>query len=416
MEKELLKFDKKDCIINFDEFREILNSSKTELKENYIEYLIFKMKTAIAEDENRLLKIEYLNYQPLKEILQEINIKDKKEEKNNDEEEENEESSLDEEDLMDGIDKIQFKMQKSNEEDDVENSLDIFNSITNFNNFTAENNKENLKPKISTIIDKNIEQNVLVHSSTHKNDNFKDYDYKNGIEYNNSTLSNFNQTNEIDLECNNVEIKTNHSLSKIAHSSSKFQENEINKKELEDFEISLEDFKKRNEKIFYSIAKYLISNKRKVSDLFDYIENNNMNEDEKVIIEKPQGGVLIRSEEFFSILESMDIDFDMEDQYCIILKLSSEEAEYSGGSYIEIDKLKDEMMNYGVFDESEDLESINNQNNKKYTNNFYVEKNEVKEKSEANQNNKDKTINNSNYSLDLKNVKSNEEFNDDNIS
>ena len=118
--------------------------------------------------------------------------------------------------------------------------------------------------------------------------------------------------------------------------------------EIDNIEITIEEYNKRNELTLYKIAEYLLSNESYIGILFDSLKHEVK---------------IIDSDEFFKLLSELNIELDAIDKYCILLKLGNSDNE----GFIDIEKLKDEMSNYGIIEKSS--ETVNN-NYKKYTNNY----------------------------------------------
>lgn len=260
LEKEFKKYDsEKKGLISFENLREVINKLDIQLKDNYIEYLIYKMKVNIPEEVVK--KMDFLEYFSVLKLL-----KDRKNQKidcvdyenSNDEQQNNDNSSLDEEDLKAGLD---------------------FNSVLSKN----ESKENNITEKIE-----------------------KEYSILN-------------------KEGNN--LKENQYNSSKSHENHK--ENEENE-EKDDIEISVNEFNTRNEKVLYTIADYLLKNKLFVSNLFS-----------------KDSQIQISSHSFFDLLSKINIKLDTLDQLCLLIKLGDGESE---GDFININKLKEEMTNYGIIE------------------------------------------------------------------
>ena len=322
-----------ECIITFDELRELLEKFDLKIKDSYIEYLIFLLKHKLAEDETRKIKIEYMNYLPLIDLL----AKDVKETDNND-------SSINEDDLLENIDTLAFnKMKKSAYIKDILPSKEEYG----FNNYI---------PDLSQV------KNVYNPADDEEEDN----DLNKNIDE--EALEQLNK--EIDDE--EKQLTKVSKGNKISESLKK-SHSKLN----DEFEISIKEFTKTNEKILEQIAEYMIKNKTSISKVFG-------NEKQT------------QAESFLKIIEEvLNLKLEINQQYCILLLLSEDDEDS-----ISLQKLIDEMTNYGVFEQN--VESVKNQH-KQYTNKFFV--------NEENQKNKDiiHEKEESNYSLELKNIEDNED-------
>lgn len=333
IDKCLKKLDKsKKGYITFDQLREFLNELNIELKESYVEYLIYKLKLKLAEDEEKEEKLNYLSYSPLIQMLNEFKFE------NNNEEDE---SSIDEEDLKENLNLMNIKTNVGID-DIVASRLDEYGD----NKFIADHKLKN--------IDLNMSHPSQV-SNVQKNQ-------KGGEE---SKLFE-------DLELDNIL-----STSLIKKNNDTYQRNDTNKKidkvEMnssqgnEDLEISMGQFEKVNETVLIKIAQYLLSNKIKVDNLLKMIKQD----DEKSIIIKGTE-TYMKTEVFFSLLSEIGINLDETEQYCVLIKLAVEDSEINEVDYVSINKLKIEMTNYGVFDNAPE-DSTKNNNSKKFKNNFYAD-------------------------------------------
>lgn len=422
------------------------------------------MKCSIYEDEERDLKIDYLNYSPLLEILEKASKKrvlttknkstnkkkiktdiEKQKEKENSSlnknkenedsiksflDHDSEESSLNEDDLKDGIDNLNiFNLKQSANIDDIqpskefigneeingnnnkegfdyEDDKEIFNAEEmNTINFTNFNNNRHTSQVVSQVTqlsksNYNTLNNNFKEENSKFNENIDEEEYYEQLKHEESENNNDNINNN-----NNKEDCLDKSISEkviLSHANSnninKIKKNKSishnNNNEEDDLEISISEFNSRNEKLLYKLAEFLLLNKKKVDDLFVTINT------ESLIKNKDNGLFLIKTEEFFNILENLSISMDTIDQYCLLMKLANERDlennnnnEDDMGNYIDTNKLKDEMTNYGVFDD-ENLESVINLDNKKFSNKFYYDKSSSCVQSNAisgigNKNNKD---------------------------
>lgn len=299
MIKQIQKLDKESQgIITFEDLRNIMQVLNIQLKENYIEYMIYKMKLGI--EESRVMKIEYLAYGPILELFS--NPTDIYSDHGKDE------SSLDEEDLKEGVDQINF----------------IKQALTKPENERKEVSSSNLGilSEINTLTPENVINSDEYIESAHTNKFMK----TKSKEYENEQLS--RPDNQIKSDVNHMQVE--------AHEPE------------EDIEISIGEFNNRNEKILYKIAEYLLIHKTYVSALLPQAKDQRY----------------ISSNQFFEILAHLNLKLDTLDQYCILMKLGDDDHDN-----IDVEKLKEEMTNYGVIEGTP--ESVRNNENKKFTNKYY---------------------------------------------
>jgi hypothetical protein len=324
------------------------------------------MKCAIAEEEDRIIKIELLNYMPLFDMLlseeKEINMSKNNPEENNDE------SSLNEEDLKEGIENINFfNMRNSAVLEDIKPCKDNYDEeyidALSSNNMSNTGVEEALNKAI-IFESKHSKSNTATVSATANNNKSENPKIINTGESNNKVVN-----NQAYLDENINDIK-----------NSKINDLKNEKENDEDLEISISEFNDRNEKVFYRIAQYLFQNKIKVSQMFENLLNNSTIKVVNSNTNSHNQKYIVETEAFFSTLEKIGISLDTIDQYCILMKLSYEDdsegkavdSEFQG-NYIDIQMLKEEMTNYGVFDDIT-MESVINLDNKKFTNKFYADK------------------------------------------
>jgi hypothetical protein len=128
----------------------------------------------------------------------------------------------------------------------------------------------------------------------------------------------------------------------LAKKKSKDKLLDNNNNEQEDEEevvITIEQFNEKVDKILSSFAEHLLSSKSKVKDVFRDVINNQLTED-------PIEAILLK--DFINILQKAGINLDTIDIYCIFTKLKfSDDFEA-----IDLNKLIEEMCNYGIFDET----------------------------------------------------------------
>lgn len=109
----------------------------------------------------------------------------------------------------------------------------------------------------------------------------------------------------------------------------------------EEIVITFEQFNERVDKILSKLAEYLLSNKKTVKEFFcNYISIHN------VTAYDYYDAITLR--DFVQILRTIGISLDTIDTYCIFTKLKHND-DYET---IDVSKLLDEMLNYGIFEDN----------------------------------------------------------------
>jgi hypothetical protein len=127
----------------------------------------------------------------------------------------------------------------------------------------------------------------------------------------------------------------------------KSESNEIAENDDGEVVITIEQFNEKVDKILSKLAEYLLNSRQKVNDCFKKVicmENVN-NESYEAI----------QLKDFIQIIQSIGIKLDTIDIYCIFTKLKYND-DYET---IDLAKLKEEMFNYGIFDENLSKDVIN---------------------------------------------------------
>lgn len=111
--------------------------------------------------------------------------------------------------------------------------------------------------------------------------------------------------------------------------------------EEEEVVITIEQFNERVDKILSKLAEFLISNKKTVKEFFcNYISIHN------VTAYDCYDAITLK--DFIMILQGLGVNLDTIDIYCIFTKLKYND-DYET---IDVSKLLDEMLNYGIFEDN----------------------------------------------------------------
>jgi hypothetical protein len=139
-----------------------------------------------------------------------------------------------------------------------------------------------------------------------------------------------NSTDRKKMEENQINLQKNNNENQ--------QENE---EEEEEVVITIEQFNERVDKILSKLAEYLLSNKKTVKEFFyNYISIHNVTTYDNYDA--------ITLKDFIQILQNIGVTHDTIDIYCIFTKLKYND-DYET---IDVSKLLDEMLNYGIFEDN----------------------------------------------------------------
>lgn len=163
-----------------------------------------------------------------------------------------------------------------------------------------------------------------------------------------------NLLNLLDINSDDYEIEEDSKIDKelnsdVIESNSKSEQDTDNKihintdrdkgNDCDEVTLTVEQFNEKVDKVLSKIAEYLIKEKLNV---FNYFTLN------VTIIKQNENNQIIDLKDFLSKIQNMQIEISELEIYCIFTKLKVNNDEIEA---IDLIKLKEEMQNYGIFDD-----------------------------------------------------------------